>query len=91
MELSHIYILKMTEEKKTPPEKQISLHIPIQHYLDCKTYGYSYKEVFILGMNAKKQFPEALERIKELEKGNDRLQQKLTRLSERMIQSGIKF
>lgn len=42
--------------------------------------GATPKEVYRLGCIAKRDNPQLMNRIKELEKGNDRLQKKLTRI-----------
>jgi len=70
-----------------PAEKQviygevmISAMIPCNIWAECRANGWKYKELIVLGVQAKKGMPIILNRINELEEGNRKLQGKVTKL-----------
>jgi len=62
----------------------ISLGIPDEVYSFVKKHGWKHKEVYLLGIQAKQDNPQLLNRIAITERGNEKLQRKLTELGEQI-------
>jgi hypothetical protein len=52
------------------------------------TQFWSYQEVFLLGLKAKEENPQLIQRIRELEQGNEKLQKHLGKLAQKIIMLG---
>ncbi len=49
---------------------------------------WSYKEIVLLGLKAKEDNPQLIQRIRELEQGNEKLQKHLGKLAQKIIMLG---
>jgi len=58
----------------------ISTTIPLKAYQTAKERGYKFNELLLLGLRAKEENPQLIERITVLEEGNKKLQFKITAL-----------
>lgn len=65
---------------------QISTTIPTDLYLEIKKNRWKINDLVIIGAQAKKGMPKILDRLRETEQGNDKLQAKITQLSVKLIE-----
>lgn len=74
----------MRKNEPTGGRVQITTSIPYEWYKKIKANVWKYNELVGLGITAKENNPQILERIKELERGNKKLQSKLTQFAGRL-------
>lgn len=62
----------------------VSLNIPLDVYEFVKKHGWNHREVYLLGIQAKQDNPQLLNRLSEFERGNEKLQKFATNQSQRI-------
>jgi len=66
--------------------KMISASIPMDVWSDARRLGVTFRELIMLGLLAKKDNPALIERVRTLEKANDKLHKLLTNCSEHIAE-----
>lgn len=82
-------VLVMGQDHKNKVVR-ITMDILANDYLEIREKGWKYKEIMYLGLQAKKNMPVILTRMEELEKGNEKLQQTLSRYWRQMHLKEVK-